>query len=397
MRRHIALLLLNKNIRILATIQLICYFGGWFSYTGIFTLLIELHAPIWAISFTAAMAFVPGVVLAPISGVIIDKFKPFSLFISFMLIECITVLLLILVDSMSWFWFMQLIVFIRMGLAGMYFQVEMSLLPKLLTRSHLKLANEIHSVIWAVSYTAGMGLAGIYIHNFGIYSSFVFDSILYAIGIALLFKLKLPQLYQSKKQKVMTMLKDGLAYIKNSPLMIHLIIIHSFVGITSYDTLIALMADYKYKEILSTSLIIGFMNMSRACSLILGPIILSKFTNTKTLFWLFIGQFLGIGIWSILQFDFYVGFIGLVCAGFCTSTLWSYSYTLIQNHCDKEYHGRVVAYVDMVFLGISALTSLAIGFLYKVGLSLSFITFLMGFAFFIGAFYYRYVIKKFSL
>lgn len=41
-----------------------------------FTLLVELNAPTWATATSAMLAFLPGVLLAPINGVIVEKNKP---------------------------------------------------------------------------------------------------------------------------------------------------------------------------------------------------------------------------------------------------------------------------------------------------------------------------------
>ena len=76
MKKYYILLRYKPNLRILSSVQFICYFGMWFSHTGIFALLIELDAPVWAITLAAAMAFIPNVLLAPINGVIVDKFSP---------------------------------------------------------------------------------------------------------------------------------------------------------------------------------------------------------------------------------------------------------------------------------------------------------------------------------
>ncbi|WP_168236934.1 MFS transporter, partial [Campylobacter fetus] len=349
MIKYLALLRYNSNLRILTSIQFICYFGMWFSHTGIFTLLIELNAPVWAVTLAAAMAFIPNVFLAPINGIIIDKFSAKPMMIFLMFVETVTVLMLVFIDDLSLLPLLFILIFVRMGTGVTYFQTEMSLLPSLMTKKNLKLANEIHSIIWAASYTAGMGIAGVFIHYFGIKEAFLFDFGLYILGMFLLTKLRIPDIVKTRTQKAFEMMKDGLKYIKNSPIIMHLILLHSFVGITAYDNLIALMANYKYKEIMSVSLIIGFMNMTRAISLVVGPIALSKFTNTKTLIWLFVGEFLGISLWAILQFDYYLGLIGLVAAGFCTSTLWSFTFTMLQNNCDKKYYGRVIAYKDMVY------------------------------------------------
>ncbi|MFW5614248.1 MAG: MFS transporter [Campylobacter hyointestinalis] len=395
--KYLALLRYNRNLRILTSIQMICYFGMWFSHTGIFTLLIDLKAPVWALTLAAAMAFIPNVFLAPINGIIIDKFNPKPMMIFLMFIETLSVLMLVFIDDLSLLWLLFVLIFVRMGVGVTYFQTEMSLLPNLLSKKNLKLANEIHSIIWAASYTAGMGIAGVFIHCFGVKEAFLFDFALYIFGIFLLTKLNIPNIVKTKTQKAFLMMKEGLKYIKNNPLIVHLILLHSFVGITAYDNLIALMASYQYKEILSASLIIGFMNMTRALSLVVGPIMLSKFINTKTLFWLFIGEFLGIGLWAILQFNYYLGLIGLIAAGFCTSSLWSFTFTMLQNSCDKKFYGRVIAYKDMVYFIISAFVSLAIGAVYELGISLMAITFSMGSAFLIGAFYYKFVYEKYKL
>lgn len=397
MIKYLALLRYNRNLRILTSIQMICYFGMWFSHTGIFTLLIDLKAPVWALTLAAAMAFIPNVFLAPINGIIIDKFNPKPMMIFLMFIETVSVLMLVFIDDLSLLWFLFVLIFVRMGVGVTYFQTEMSLLPNLLSKKNLKLANEIHSIIWAASYTAGMGIAGVFIHCFGVKEAFLFDFALYIFGMFLLTKLNIPNIVKTKTQKAFLMMKEGLKYIKNNPLIVHLILLHSFVGITAYDNLIALMASYQYKEILSASLIIGFMNMTRALSLVVGPIMLSKFINTKTLFWLFIGEFLGIGLWAILQFNYYLGLIGLIAAGFCTSSLWSFTFTMLQNSCDKKFYGRVIAYKDMVYFIISAFVSLAIGAAYELGISLMAITFSMGSAFLIGAFYYKFVYEKYKL
>lgn len=396
MKKYYILLRYKPNLRVLSSVQFICYFGMWFSHTGIFALLIELDAPVWAITLAAAMAFIPNVLLAPINGVIVDKFSPKKLMMFMLFIEIITVFMLIFIDDISLLWLLFIIIFVRMGVGVVYFQTEMSLLPNLMTKKNLKLANEIHSIIWAVSYTAGMGLAGIFIHYFGIKASFLFDFGLYIVGLGLISRLKAPVVIKTTSQNIFNMMKEGLGYIKANPVLMHIIFLHSFVGVTAYDNLVALMAKYQYKEIMSISLIIGFMNMTRAISLVVGPMILSKFINNKTLIWLFIGEFLGIGLWAALQFDYYLGLIGLVAAGFCTSTLWSYTFTMLQNSCDKRFYGRVIAYKDMIYYLVSATISFMIGVLYESGVSLAMITFLMAVIFLFGALYYFIIYRRYT-
>ena len=397
MKEYLKLLREERNFRLLSTVQLMCYFGVWFSHTGIFTLLITLDAPVWALTLSAAMAFIPGVVIAPFSGILVDKFSPKPMLVIMMAVETVSVFMLVFINSLDYLWLLLLIIFIRNGVGGMYFQVEMSVLPKILNKESLKLANEIHSIIWAVSYTAGMGLAGVYIHFFGIKSAFLLDGMLYIFSFFFLYFLNLQGLKPELIERPLKMLKNGLIYLKENRLIVHLIFLHAFVGITAYDALIALLADYKYANLLSASLIIGLLNASRSVSLMFAPALLSKFINKNTLVHVYIGQGLGIIIWALSLQNFYLALVGIVFAGFCTSSLWSYTYTLLQQNCQKEFYGRVIAYNDMVFLGFSALISFAIGLLFELGLSVEMITAFMGSLFFVGAIYYRIVFKNYEI
>lgn len=178
-------------------------------------------------------------------------------------------------------------------------------------------------------------------------------------------------------------------------IVLHLIILHAFIGFTAYETLVTLLAQHEYKEILSAGLVMGFLNAVRALSLIIGPFILSRFLKDSVISFLYVGQGLGILLWALTQFNFYISFIGLVGAGFFTTSLWSYTYTSIQKHCDEKFYGRVLAYTDMVFLAFSAFISQFMGFLFEAKMSLMNITALLGIVFILAGLYWHIFYKKY--
>ncbi len=393
MSDYIALLQRNVTLRRLSLIQLLCYFGAWFSHMGIYTLLINLQAPIWALSFAAAFTFLPSMILAPLSGAIIDRIDTKKFMLLLTLIEIVTVFFLLFIDSLEYVWVLLGLIFVRMGTGSIYFQTEMSLLPKLLSEEDLKVANEIHSIIWSTSYALGMAVAGFYIHHFGTSSAFIADMLIYMVGFYLLLGLDVPSLVSEKSLHVKTLIISGFVYLKSHPKLMHLILLHASVGLTAYDALVALLADYVYKEIFSVALVMGFINATRALSLIAGQFILSKYTNAKTLFWIFIAQGISIILWGLLQSNFYTSFVGIVLCGLFTTTLWSYTYTLLQYETDAQYYGRVIAYNDMVFMGMGTGVSFAIGALFEAGVALWVITCLLGIGFIFFGFYWRFIEK----
>jgi len=96
--------------------------------------------------------------------------------------------------------------------------------------------------------------------------------------------------------------------------------------------------------------------------------------------------------WAIFQHNFYLALIGLFLSGFTTTTLWSYTYALLQKRIEPKYMGRVIAYNDMIFMLTNIITTLFIGFMANF-ISLEFITTIIGFAFFATAYYYTRIRK----
>ncbi|MCR2088821.1 MFS transporter, partial [Campylobacter upsaliensis] len=349
----------------------------------------------WVTATSAMLAFLPGVLFAPLNGVIVEKNKPKNLLIGTISIELISVFLLIFVTSLNDLWLLFILIFSRLCVAMIYGQAEMSLMAKLLNQEDLKLANEIYSINWSVSYTLGMASAGFFIHFFGVKAAFLFDTFLLLIGILILLKLSLPNFVQKVEGHFFAMIKEGFYYVLKNKIVLHLIILHAFIGFTAYETLVTLLAQHEYKEILSAGLVMGFLNAVRALSLIIGPFILSRFLKDSVISFLYVGQGLGILLWALTQFNFYISFIGLIGAGFFTTSLWSYTYTSIQKHCDEKFYGRVLAYTDMVFLAFSAFISQFMGFLFEAKMSLMNITALLGIVFILAGLYWHIFYKKY--
>lgn len=392
MVRYYILLRNFRNYRLLFSAGFICMFGVWFSIVGIATLLIELGAPVWAITAVGVVSFIPNIFLAPINGIIVDKFRPKPLMVSMFAIEIVTIFMLIFINDLAYLWLLLGIVVVRSVAGTLFYQTESSTLPKFLPKPYLKLANELTSISWTITYTLGMALAGVFIHYFGVRAAFILDFCLYVFSFFILIRLNFKDIAGSSTQGAIKMLKEGFAYIRSRPLVVHLIVIHAFVAVTTYDNLIALLAKFEYKEILSASLVIGLMNMARSAAAFFGQMWLTRIVNLKRYFWLLLGQGGGIMLWAALEFNYWLSFIGIVMAGFFITTVWSYSFTQLQSHVDREFFGRVIAYNDMAYFIVATLTSAAIGALYSLGLALWQITFLMGFMFIIAAVYYKFIV-----
>lgn len=393
MKEYINLLKSEQVLRRLSTIQLIAYFGAWFSNVAIYTLLLDMKVSAEVIAFVAMLHFLSGVVQAPLSGSIIDSMKPKKLMLILITFEIFATLFLVFINEVSDLWLLYILIFVKMAAASFYFTTEMSLLPKILHGDKLQKANELHSIIWSLSYTLGMAISGFVVYWLGVKVAFILDALMFVVGFTLLYNLDIKVEIIKNSENLLEMMSDTFRYLKKTPQAIHLMLIHAFVGLTAFDALVALMVDKYYASVIATSLALGLLHASRALGLVIGPIILGKWINNKRMTYLFIFQALAVWLWAYLMKDFYMSLVASVLVGLFTTTLWSYTYTLLQKNIEQKYYGRIVAYNDMLFLSSAAFTSFMIGFLAGDGFSLEFITVLIGFGFITGGVYFAWILK----
>lgn len=393
MKEYINLLKNEPVLKRLSTIQLIAYFGAWFSNIAIYTLLLNLDVSAEIVAFVAMLHFIAGVIQAPFSGSIIDSVKPKKLMLILISVQIFSTISLILVDNLSDLWLLYTLILIKMAAASFYFTTEMSLLPKILSGDKLQKANELHSIIWSFSYTLGMALSGFVVYMLGVKAAFILDAFMFVVAFFLLYSLDIKVEFIKTKENLLQMMGDTFRYLKKFPHALHLMLVHAFVGLTAFDALVALMVDKYYASVIATSLALGLLHASRAIGLVIGPVIIGNWINNKRLVYVFIFQALSIWIWAVVMHNFYLSLLASVIVGLFTTTLWSYSYTLLQKNIEEKYYGRIVAYNDMLFLSMAAFTSYMIGFLAEDGFSLESIASIMGCGFVVGAIYFTWILK----
>ena len=379
----------------LSLIQLISYFGTWFSQVAIFSMIVSFGADEITIALTAAMAMLPAVILAPLIGIIIDRIDFKKLMLSLLLVEIIATVGFIFINSLAYVWVLMLLIFIRSSAASMLFSAEMALFPKLLEGKMLKNTNEIHSIIWSLTYAAGMAIGGIVTYYIGFDAAFMLDALLYTGAILLLLGLQLDLEKTVHLASNWQMLKEGFHYLRSHTKLIHLILLHAAIGLTSFDALITLLADLRYKELIAVPLAIGLMNATRALGLMIGPFFIGKIISKENLHWFFLFQGTAIILWSLFEYNFYLALLSLFVTGFFITTLWSYTYLLIQEETEKKYMGRVISYNDMFFMLSNVTTALFIGYAAKGNISLETITAVLGMGFIFFALYYTWLKKKY--
>ena len=380
-------LLKNPLFLKLSIVQLLVYFGSFFTSVAIYTLVLEFKVTPIQNALIVASFSIPGL-FGVINGSLVDKFNLQSFMRICLIFEILFTSLFLTITSPSQIYLLMIFIIFRMSFAFLFFTSQMSLFPQIAKdENDLKTINELHSIIWSSTYAVGMSLGGIVVNYFGVYNTIKIDILLFIVAITLFFTLKF-NLKQKRKRKLKHLIIGGFRYLMKNPLLFKLMILHSSVALTSFDTIINLLTDINYKNIIAIPLAIGFLNGTRAFSLMIGPLFVSKYINRSNLHLFLSLQGILIIIWSFLKENFYLSLIWMLALGFLTTTLWSYTYTLLQTKTKKEYLGRVVAYNDTVFMSVGIAVSYFSGYFYQKGFSLHSIITSLGVSFIIFGYYY---------
>lgn len=388
---HYTLLSTHPNIRRIWINQFLTAFGSWFSNVAIYTLLIGFGADAMTISLVAAMHLLPAVVQAPIAGPLIDKLAPRKVFRVLLVVEFLATAGFLLITDKELVGLLMLFVFVKMGAASFYFTTEMALMPKIVKGEALKLTNDLLAMTWSLTFVLGMALGGIVVHAFGTATAFVLDASMFVVAYGVLRGIVFPDHIPPEAARIGTMIRDGLSYMRRNTVLLRTIVLHASVGLTAFDALVTLLAKTQYAALVAVPLAIGWINAVRAVGLMLGPLVFGRIADKNRLLqWAFVGQGGGILLWAALQGSFYWAFVGLFATGLFTATIWSVTYSMLQEATDDVYHGRVIAYNDMVFMLSNVATSLAIGMLAQLGVALWLITVFLGCGFLLFALFYYF-------
>ena len=386
----------NPLYKKLAVVQFLIYFGSFFSTVAIYTLVVELDATPIQIAITSVAFLVPSL-FGFLSGAIVDKYLSKKFMAITLFLEALFSSFILFIYSIEQFWFLIFLIILRATCSFIFFASQMALFPQLTTNTtELKNLNTLHSMIWSINFALGMSLGGVVVNFMGVRGAIIIDVALFLLAFLIFLTIDFNKT-TNKEKTIINLIKEGLIYLKNSPLTLKLMLLHASIALTNFDTIINLLAKYEYASFIAVPLTIGFLNATRALALLIGASFLNKYINKKNLEYFLFLQGIAIIFWSLLQKSFFGSLLSMLFVGLLTTILWSYTYTLMQLSVKKEYLGRVVAYSDMLFMLFSISVSFLSGYLYEKGVSLQLITAILGVGFFIFAFYYKGLKKKLNL
>ncbi len=151
----------NAPLRRLWAAGVVSQIGDWLSYVVVSLMALDLGSGAMSVALVLVAHTLPHALLAPLGGVVADRFDRRSLVVIGALARGVLTLGMV---AAAWLGLLDLVlglVFVRASVGALVLPAQGALLPRLVARRDLLTANKLLSGTWSVMFTVGMALGGL--------------------------------------------------------------------------------------------------------------------------------------------------------------------------------------------------------------------------------------------
>ncbi|MGQ9928458.1 MAG: MFS transporter [Chloroflexaceae bacterium] len=193
MAGYLQVLRTNRNYRRLWYGQVVSQIGDWLDSVALFTLTLNLTGSGQAVGLLFLAEFLPGAVVGPFAGVIVDRLPRKLVLIASDLGRALVVLLLLFVRGPADLWLLYLAVVAKVSLTAFFEPARSAILPALCSREELVAANAISGATWSAMLALGAALGGIVAGTLGVQTAFLLDASSFLLSAALIATVRVPR------------------------------------------------------------------------------------------------------------------------------------------------------------------------------------------------------------
>ncbi|MCY4526741.1 MAG: MFS transporter [Anaerolineaceae bacterium] len=367
----------NPDFARLWLAQVVSLLGDWFN-TIVLAVLVEEYSggSGLAVSLFLLARFVPPMLVGPWAGVLIDRLDRKRLLIMSDVLRAVVVLLLLLADGPQLLWLVYILTALQFTLSAFFEPGRNALLPALLPREGLVLANTLGSVTWSAMLAGGAIAGGLVAAQLGTQWALFIDSLtflvsaLLIVGIRTNIRARAPEYAESGSPATQSAqgLREGLRFLRQSPATLAVLMVKAGISLGSIDAVMIIYASrlFNFGEDSSTPL--SIMYAAFGIGAVSGPLLLNRFNDGRVRVmrrlirygfllmsagWLVMG---GAGTLPLVA-------LALTLRAMGTSICWTYSSVIIQKSVPDRFLGRMFSLDMASFQFVGAFSILLTGYL----------------------------------
>jgi MFS family permease len=358
---YLALIRQRPGFRRLWLASVVSFTGDWFNTIASVIIVTRYTQSGLAVSALFLARTLPQFLLAPIAGVVADRFNRKHVMVASDLLRAAIVLSFLFVDRPERLWLIYLLTAAQFIVSTFFQPASAAILPSLVQHDELVTGNVISSITWSAMLALGSALGGAFAALFGAAAALVIDSLSYLISAVLVGGIQTPTLAAAPAPASNSWrdMLEGFAYVRANPSAGALATVKALGQVGTSDILIATYARRIFVIGKESAGSLGLMYAAAGLGAVLGPVLGRYLYNEsppglrrriRDGFWI-----MPLG-WVVMAWapSIWVAMLGLLLNLMGGSANWTFSNVLIQTQVPDRYLGRVFALDFALFTLASA-------------------------------------------
>jgi len=350
----------HRNYRLFFGSQIISMVGTWMQSLALPWLALQLTHSAFLVGLVLALQYLPVLALAPVGGVIADRFPKRSVL---QLTQAAFILPAVFLFVVTWnhtvsYW-MLVVAALAWGLVQMVdVPTRQAFAIEMVGREDLMNAIALNSSVWNAAAVIGPSLAGVVIAFFGVAPTFLFNAVSYlAVIVGLSLMHNLPRLLQeTTRQPVQRRMVEGARYVRRDPVVGAMLVVVAVFSLFAMNrlTLMPLFADQVLKVgAVGFGLLMGAVGLG-SLSGALALALMAPQPSGRRQFWVGAGWAAALLAFSLCRY-LPLSMVLLFAAGLCQMLFLATANTRVQTATPDRLRGRVMAFYAQAVMGVGPL------------------------------------------
>ena len=379
----------NRNFRRLWLAQIISEMGDWLYIVVIYALLLEITGSAKAVAVAFVLQVLPQVFVAPTAGIVNDRASRKRVIIAADLVRAVIVLLMMFATRAHAVGLIYSLLVLETVMWAFFEPGRSSIVPNITSSEELITANTLSSMTWSMNLAVGSGLGGIIAAFIGRDAVFVLDSLSFLASAALIYRMQFTErhLEGAKPLRALDLvdfspMAEGIRYVAGDARLVALLFVKSGLGLLSphwvllpiYGERLMPVHGHGIDAARGGMLAMSALMAARGLGSLLGPYLGGSWagqSHARLRTGILIGFLLaGFGyVMLAVAPSLWIASVAMMIVNAGGSLGWVFSTTMLQQHTDDRFRGRVFS-ADFAFLvSAMSLVSYAAGVFIDRGIS----------------------------
>lgn len=353
----------NRNFRRLWGAQIVSEIGDWFYTLAIYNLLLHFTGRASSVALALVLQVLPQTLIGPAAGVINDRLRRKHVMIAADLGRMLIVFCMLFVRSKEMVWMVYPLLVAETLLAAFFEPARNAVIPNIVERGDVVLANTLSSTTWSLNLMIGATLGGVIAVLLGRDAVFLLNAISFLVSALLILRMRFvePHAEGARPLRVRDFVDfspiiDGIRYVRSQVRLRSTIFVKAGNLIIGPGwVLFTVMGQNEFAvrwhgldpargAFLGMSILLG----ARGVGALLGPLLTAPWAGhwvrrlEIAIFWGFLAAASGYILLGVAG-HLWQASLCVMLAHFGSSIVWVFSTTLLQLQSEDKFRGRVFA------------------------------------------------------